>query len=64
MHFDFAAILVGLTFLTGVIWAIDHWFFAKRRAAEMPPGEAPREPILVDRLQEILIIPLADIRRR
>jgi len=48
MHFDFAAILVGLTFLTGVIWAIDHWFFARRRAAEMPPGEAPREPVLVE----------------
>jgi len=48
MHFDFAAILVGLPFLTGVIWAIDHWFFAKRRAAEAPPGEMPREPILVE----------------
>jgi len=48
MHFDFAAILVGLTFLTGVIWAIDHWFFAKRRATEVPPGEMPREPILVE----------------
>lgn len=48
MHFDFAAILVGLTFLTGVIWAVDHWFFAKHRATEMPPGEAPREPILVE----------------
>lgn len=48
MHFDFAAILVALTFATGVIWAIDHWFFAKRRLAEVPPGEAPREPILVE----------------
>lgn len=48
MHFDFAALLVALTFATGVIWAIDHWFFAKRRLAEVPPGEAPREPILVE----------------
>lgn len=48
MHFDLAKTLVGLTFATGLIWAIDHWFFAKRRSAEVPAGEAPREPVLVE----------------
>jgi signal peptidase I len=44
----FTPLLVGVTFVTGVVWGIDRLFFAKRRAAEMPPGEAPREPILVE----------------
>ena len=48
MHFDLATTLVGLTFATGLIWAIDHWFFAKRRAGDVPAGEAPREPVLVE----------------
>jgi signal peptidase I len=48
MQFDLAKILVGLTFATGVIWAIDHWFFAKHRNAGLPPNEAAREPILVE----------------
>lgn len=48
MHVDFAAALVALTFATGVIWAIDHWFFAKQRAAQTPPGELPREPAIVE----------------
>ena len=43
---DFALILVVLTALTGVIWAIDHWLFAKARAARQ--GEAAREPLLVE----------------
>lgn len=48
MSFDFAAILVALTFLTGIIWGIDRLFFAKGRAEAMPPGELPREPVVVE----------------
>ena len=48
MQFDFAAILVALTFLTGIVWGIDRLFFAKGRAAETPPGELPREPVVVE----------------
>ncbi|OGT30501.1 MAG: signal peptidase I [Gammaproteobacteria bacterium RBG_16_51_14] len=31
MNFDFAALLVFLTFASGLIWAIDAWFLAPRR---------------------------------
>ena len=48
MHLDFAAILVALTALTGVTWGLDTLLFAKRRAAQTPTGEAPREPLLVE----------------
>ena len=54
MHFDFAAILVALTFTTGVIWAIDSLFFARRRAVAAvglePGGQVIRakEPIIVE----------------
>ena len=48
MHLDFAAILVSLTFATGVIWGLDRLFFAKTRNAQTPVGEIPREPILVE----------------
>ena len=48
MQFDFAAILVALTLLTGIIWGLDRLFFAKGRAAETPPGELPREPVVVE----------------
>ncbi len=38
MRFDFATILVALTFLTGVIWLLDSVFFAKNRkpGAKLP----------------------------
>ena len=48
MHLDFAAVLVALTFLTGVIWGLDTLLFAKDRAARTPAGELPREPLLVE----------------
>ena len=48
MQFDFAAILVALTLVTGVIWGLDRLFFYKRRVAEVPPGELPREPVVVE----------------
>jgi hypothetical protein len=42
VNFDFAAILVGLTALTGIIWGLDHLFFARARAerAALPGAEA------------------------
>lgn len=57
MHLDFAAILVALTFTTGIIWAIDAMFFARQRAlagasgAESVPESAnarPKEPLVVE----------------
>lgn len=36
MDFDFAALLVLLTFLTGIVWAIDAWIFAPRRKRGRP----------------------------
>lgn len=53
MNFDFAALLVGLAAVTGLIWGIDALFFAKARAAraEGTPtlgGEVVREPVIVE----------------
>jgi signal peptidase I len=44
MVFDFTFILVSLACVTGIIWGLDRWLFAPRRAAR---GGA-REPLLVD----------------
>ncbi|MBI2396407.1 MAG: signal peptidase I [Xanthomonadales bacterium] len=46
MKLDFALILVCLSAVTGVIWAIDHFLFAKARVAKQ--GEAAKEPLLVE----------------
>ena len=43
---DFALILVVLTAVTGVIWAIDHLLFAKQRASRL--GDKAKEPLLVE----------------
>ncbi|MEM9305348.1 MAG: signal peptidase I [Pseudomonadota bacterium] len=64
MHFDFAALLVILTFVTGFIWAVDALVFAKRRkhamaaagtgnpsagaAAAVDDASGPREPLVVE----------------
>ena len=52
MNFDFAALLVGLAAFTGLVWAIDHLFFAKARDARAqasPAGaEVVREPVIVE----------------
>lgn len=54
MNFDFSALLVFLTFASGVIWAVDACFFAKARqsAATSSDKEAEKktieEPLLVD----------------
>ena len=49
MDFDFAAILVSLTALTGGVWLLDHLLFARRRKAlaEATGGEK-KEPLMVE----------------
>ena len=44
----FETILVSLTALTGLIWLLDKFFFAKRRAAEAGVLEEAKEPVVVD----------------
>lgn len=44
MSFDFSLMLVVLTFLSGVIWAVDVWFFRQRRADE----RKEKEPVVVE----------------
>ena len=52
MHFDFAAILVILTALTGAIWALDAVLFAPRRrralASSGDNAKVVKEPIIVE----------------
>ena len=56
MHLDFAAILVALTLTTGIIWAIDAMFFARRRVSvsnSAPEtahngGLRSKEPLIVE----------------
>lgn len=43
MHFDFAALLVLLTAVSGVVWGIDRAAFARRRAAA-----GRKEPLVVE----------------
>ncbi|PIE83060.1 MAG: signal peptidase I [Candidatus Contendobacter odensis] len=40
MNIDFAALLFGLTVLTGGIWLLDTWLFAPRRARLVSAGHA------------------------
>ena len=44
MVFDFSFVLVALAVFTGLVWGIDHWIFAPRRAAR----GLTKEPVLVD----------------
>jgi signal peptidase I len=56
MNFDFSALLVFLTLLSGIIWAVDAWIFAperkKQELRDETAGEAGstlvREPIFVE----------------
>jgi signal peptidase I len=55
MTLDFSALLVVLTLGSGLIWAVDTWFFKPARVKATPPGqegetapEEPQEPLLVD----------------
>ena len=45
LDLDFAALLVGLSLFTGVVWAIDHFAFRKKRLARKPDA---KEPVLVE----------------
>jgi len=57
MNFDFSALLVFLTFISGLIWLLDHLFFAAKRKSDSNDGiddskakqvEYSNEPILVE----------------
>jgi signal peptidase I len=49
VNYDFAAILVGLTAITGIIAGLDRLFFAKARAERGAlPGVEAKEPLLVE----------------
>ncbi len=45
LDLDFAALLVGLSLFTGVVWAIDQFAFRKKRLARNPEA---KEPVLVE----------------
>jgi signal peptidase I len=44
MIVDFSLVLVVLVLVSGVTWAADHWYFARRRAARGPDA---KEPVIV-----------------
>jgi signal peptidase I len=48
MTFDFAAVLVLLTAVSGFIWGLDHWLLAPRRLARVPGSEPAAEPWWVE----------------
>ena len=48
MSFDFEVILVLLTLVSGVIWALDKILWAKQRSASLSSDENNREPIVVE----------------
>jgi signal peptidase I len=51
VNFDFSALLVLLTAVSGAIWAFDVWVTAprrRRRAAAAGSAETPAEPLLVE----------------
>jgi signal peptidase I len=48
MGMDFALILVVLTAVAGVIWAIDALFFARDRVSRAAGGAATKEPLAVE----------------
>lgn len=51
MNFDFSALLVLLTFLSGTIWGLDRLIFGRRRkrsASDADSTGSPPEPVLVE----------------
>jgi len=48
MNIDFALVLVVGAGITGIIWLIDHLWFAKNRANEGFSNEEAKEPLLVE----------------
>ncbi|MBI2383215.1 MAG: signal peptidase I [Gammaproteobacteria bacterium] len=47
-HVDFAVILTALTLFTGLIWALDKWWWAPARQFKLAPGEADKPNWLID----------------
>jgi signal peptidase I len=56
MSFDFPLLLVLATFITGAIWALDHWWLAPRRRQRNPEAS---EPYIVDLSRSMFPIILA-----
>jgi len=46
--FDFSFVLVLATVVTGLVWAVDAWYFKPRRVAAALGGVPPAEPVLVE----------------
>jgi len=46
--FDFSFALVIATLVTGLVWAVDAWYFKPRRLARAAAGTLPAEPVLVE----------------
>lgn len=47
MSFDFSLILVIVTSVSGLIWAVDAWFFRRNRPAPVR-GQKSNEPVIVE----------------
>jgi len=45
MNIDFSLVLAILVFVTGIIWAVDHFLFAKKRQQQV---EQVKDPIVVE----------------
>ncbi len=45
LDLDFSALLAGLLLLTGVIWGVDHWLFARKRRLALG---TEKEPLAVE----------------
>ena len=56
LDLDFAALLVGLTAFTGVVWAIDHFLFRAKRLAR---NAEAREPVIVEYCRSFFPVILA-----
>ena len=48
MVFDFSFVLVLATLVTGLVWAVDAWYFKPRRLAAAQGGMPAAEPVLVE----------------
>ncbi|MFC5741096.1 signal peptidase I [Dyella tabacisoli] len=60
MDFDFSAILLGLTVVFGVVWALDRLFFYKARMTKaVAAGQEVREPVAVDWARSLFPVMLA-----
>jgi signal peptidase I len=59
MNLSFALILVLLAAASGVVWAIDALFFARRRARRVAAGEEVRPPLLAEYARSFFPVILA-----